>query len=115
MAIASRTPYPESLTSATPASLFVRVSANRKVGPMPVTSSKKSTCPPSCPLMNNGCYAASGPTAFAWRRAEPSRAEPRTASPSMIFVRRSEPKGTLWRHNVAGDLPGDGDQIDGEL
>ena len=40
---------------------LVKKSANRKVGPIPVSNSHRGTCPPSCPLIGEGgCYADGG-------------------------------------------------------
>jgi hypothetical protein len=88
---------------------FVRVSANRKTGPIPVTYSSRATCPASCPHYRTTCYAESGPTRLAWDRAESggSLAE-------LCDNIRTIPRGALWRHNVAGDLPGDGENLDRE-
>jgi hypothetical protein len=46
---------------------FVRVSANRKTGPIPVTNTDATTCPPSCGLFAE-CYAKSGHVLMHWRR-----------------------------------------------
>jgi hypothetical protein len=88
---------------------FVRVSQNRKTGPIPVTYSGRDTCPESCPHYRSTCYAESGPTRLAWDRAESggSLAE-------LCDNIRTIPRGSLWRHNVAGDLPGDGESLDRE-
>ena len=39
---------------------FTKKSSNKKVGPIPVTTSSKTTCPASCPMLENGCYASAG-------------------------------------------------------
>jgi len=40
-------------------------SANRKTGPMAaIYREVGATCPSSCPMLNNGCYARRGPTAI---------------------------------------------------
>jgi len=57
-------------------------SSNKKTGPIPVSTTSAKSCPDSCPLKKNGCYADGGPLALHW------------------------PAGQLWRHNQAGDLPG---------
>ena len=44
-------------------------SANRKVGPIPVTTTSATTCPDVCPFNNaneGGCYANGGPLAMHW-------------------------------------------------
>jgi len=60
--------------------------------------------------MNAGCYADSGPLALHWNKI-PYRGMPWEDFCEAIAAL---PAGTLWRHNQAGDLPGDGaDRIDG--
>lgn len=87
---------------------FIRRSGNAKLGPIPVTYSAPSTCPPSCPLKGNGCYAELAQwTANAWRKTEAF--VDWNAGLRLIALL---PPGTLWRHNVAGDLPGIGDKLD---
>lgn len=77
---------------------FVRVSRNKKTGPIPTTMTAQSSCPTTCPLKRNGCYAESGPTLLAWRKHTKHDLDHLTR---MI---QSLPKKQLWRHNVAGDL-----------
>lgn len=87
--------------------LFVRESANAKTGKIPVTYSARSTCPPSCPHYRASCYAEGYHTALAWNRA----ADGLSWAELCEKIERL-PAGTLWRHNVAGDLPGEGEKID---
>lgn len=89
---------------------FVRISANRKTGPIPVTMATRDTCPPSCPFKNNGCYAERGPVSWQWRKLEQGK-NARTL-PELCALIRTIPGGSLWRHDVAGDLPGTGETID---
>jgi hypothetical protein len=50
-------------------------SRNAKTGPIPVSTSARTTCPPSCLFNNgNGCYAASGPLALHWAKVSDGRA-----------------------------------------
>lgn len=85
---------------------FVRVSRNRKTGPIPVTYSSRDTCPASCPHYRSTCYAESGPTRMVWNRAESGE-----SLSELCEQIRTIPRGALWRHNVAGDLPGDGESL----
>lgn len=89
------------------------VSGNRKVGPIPVSTTEKKSCPPDCPLMGDGCYAAYGPLAINWKKvSERARGMAWTAFCVMVAAL---PKFQLWRHNQAGDLPQDDNgRIDGE-
>lgn len=89
---------------------FTRTSRNSKTGPMPVTTTSEESCPESCPLKHNGCFADSGPLALLWRKVTERKAG--LAWDSAMQEIAKLPKGTLWRHNQAGDLPGSGDAID---
>ena len=81
-------------------------SANSKVGPIPVTTSSRKFCPDACPLKGGPCYAESGPLALHWNKVtDGSRGITLTALCATIAAL---PEGQLWRHNQAGDLPGDG-------
>ena len=91
---------------------FTRVSRNAKTGPIPVTTTSEETCPESCPLKRHGCYAESGPLALFWRKVTERKAG--LSWEAALAEIRKLPKGTLWRHNQAGDLPGHGDSIDPE-
>lgn len=90
---------------------FTRVSRNAKTGPIPVTTTSEETCPESCPLKRHGCYAESGPLALFWRKVTERKAG--LSWEAALGEIRKLPKGTLWRHNQAGDLPGEGDKISG--
>lgn len=93
---------------------FVRVSGNRKTGPIPVTSSAPATCPPSCGLFRE-CYGKSGHLLMHWQKytapGAPGPAAGLTVDELARHI-RTIPGGSLWRHNVVGDLPGNGDEID---
>lgn len=84
-------------------------SRNDKTGEIPVSTSSRKTCPPSCPLKNKGCYADSFRLGSHWTKV--SNGERGTDWKGFLaMVRRIKP-GNLWRHNQAGDLPGTGDRI----
>jgi hypothetical protein len=86
-------------------------SQNVKTGPMPVSMTTAETCPYSCPLRGNGCYAECGNVAIHWRKVTKGDA----GLPWDLFcqrVRNDIQPGMIWRHNVAGDLPGDGKALD---
>lgn len=87
---------------------FIRTSANSKTGPIPVTYSQRETCPPSCPHYRADCYAEDYYTALAWNKV-PARGGTLGELCSNIAAL---PEGQLWRHNVAGDLPGQGEELD---
>lgn len=87
-----------------------RVSANSKTGPIPVTTSSKSTCPTSCPLKGNGCYAEYGPLGMHWHQV--SIGNRGVTLGELCSSLAKLPKHQLWRWAQAGDLPGDGHEID---
>jgi hypothetical protein len=78
-----------------------------------VTMTGNQTCPKVCPFNHanaGGCYAETGPVSWHWKKvSNGSRAVPLADTLSRIAAL---PDSTLWRHNVAGDLPGDGERID---
>ena len=98
-------------------------SRNAKVGPIPVSTTAKATCPDACPLKAKGCYAKGGPLGIMWAKlsaAKPGSYYPVTGGQawahdwaSFTAEIAALPADTLWRHNQAGDLPGEGDRIDG--
>ncbi len=90
--------------------LFTPISGNQKTGPIPVSTSSKTTCPDACPLKSKGCYAASGALNIHWSRLTAGAAG--IAWDSFLSSVRKLRKGTLWRHNQAGDLAGENNSID---
>jgi len=86
------------------------VSSNAKTGPIPVSTSSASTCPDACPFKLQGCYAKSGPLAIHWSKVTSGLRGLEWTE--FLSVVRSFSAGQLWRHNQAGDLPGDGDKIE---
>jgi len=81
---------------------FTRISRNTKTGPIPVTTTSANSCPTTCRLKGNGCYAEGGPLALHWRAVSDRR---RGGSFHELLRRiRELPRDTLWRHNQAGDL-----------
>ena len=90
---------------------LTRKSRNSKVGPIPVTTSAKETCPPSCPLKDSGCYAEAGfYTRMYWNKVTDGTRG--TGYDTFLEQIRKLPAGQTWRHNVAGDLVGKSDAID---
>lgn len=83
-------------------------SGNRKTGPIPVSMTEAASCPDRCAWKGNGCYAAGHWLGRSWQSV------PRRGLPWEEFCRAIArlPKGQLWRHNQAGDLPGQGDSLD---
>jgi hypothetical protein len=91
---------------------LTRIANNAKTGPIPVTTSSRSTCPPTCAFKGNGCYAENFPLKLHWDRV--SRGERGTTWADFVDEIRRLPKGQLWRHNQAGDLPGADGVIDAQ-
>jgi hypothetical protein len=93
---------------------FIGKSANAKIGAIPASVSSRETCPPSCPLIGDGgCYAEAGfHTRLNWNKV--TSGERGMTWDQFIIKVFDLPIGTLWRHNVAGDLPGRDDKIDAE-
>ena len=85
-------------------------SKNAKVGKMAVTTSTAKTCPTSCPFKSNGCYADSGPLKLHWDKV--TREERGDDWPTFLGKIKDMPTGSKWRHNQAGDLPGDTKNLD---
>lgn len=88
---------------------LTKVSSNSKTGAIPVTVSNRKTCPPSCPLLKNGCYAEGYYTQLHWDKV--TSGERGTDWNQFISDIKALPKRILWRHNVSGDLVGNNDKI----
>lgn len=77
--------------------LATKLSNNRKTGPMAaIYREVGATCPSSCPLLNNGCYAQRGRAAFHAKRGG-------TKTFSFAELIESMPTNTV-RLNVTGDF-----------
>lgn len=84
----------------------VELSRNAKLGLVHATYASQESCPSSCPLRDNGCYAESGHTAFQTRRLNQA-----SVGASPLDVARAEAeaiRGTLsgrldLRLHVVGD------------
>ena len=102
---------------------FTRLSKNNKIGHMPVTTSEPDSCPGSCPLKDkNICYAKKGKMRMIWEEVEKGISKRHNTEfnndyDSFIKEIHRLPKGTIWRHNQAGDLAhtGDNETIDFDL
>lgn len=80
-------------------------SRNAKTGPIPVSTTSRESCPASCPLRANGCYADGGPLGMFWDKVTDGRAGGTLGE--FVGAIAALPAGQLWRHNQAGDLPAD--------
>lgn len=87
---------------------------NDKTGPMPVTNTCWQTCPKSCG-MRKWCYARLGPLSLLFRSISMGTGKYKSISWDELCGKIARlPRKQIWRHNSAGDLPGNGDTIDHE-
>ena len=89
---------------------MTRISSNSKTGPITTTVSNKETCPPSCPLMDEGCFADAFHTKLHWNKV--SNGERGKNWEGFLDDIKTISKNALWRHNVSGDLRGQHNVID---
>lgn len=75
---------------------------------IPTTRSWRGSCPSSCPLMGKACYAENFPMTLHWEKLSREGLSYADLLDEISRLRRN----TLWRHNDAGDLIGNGDTID---
>jgi len=75
------------------------------------TYSNKNTCPDSCALKNNGCYAENFHVNLHWQKVTEGKRG--SDWQSLLDSIKALPTGATWRHNIAGDLVGQRDKIDG--
>jgi hypothetical protein len=81
---------------------LIRVSRNRKTGPIPVTTTSANSCPRTCGFRGNGCYAQSGPLALHWKAV--SGGLRGSTFDELLQEIGTLRRHALWRHNQAGDL-----------
>lgn len=83
---------------------LVRISANRKLGGIPASTTSRSSCPDNCSYKGSGCYGDGGPISMHWKAvSEGPRGDDLKTFCSKV---KQLPKFQLWRHNQVGDLPG---------
>lgn len=103
--------------------LITKKSANKKTGPMMVITSPRATCPNECPFKLKSCYAQGGPMNTLWTTLDEGVAgfTSKTSAgknlqihglDNLIAAVKEQSAGALWRMNQAGDLPGEGSDID---
>jgi hypothetical protein len=80
---------------------LISKSSNSKIGPISATMTVSKSCAPTCPLIEGGCYAKNSFVGMHWRKLDQQGGESLEALCQWIKNRAS----TIWRHNVAGDLP----------
>lgn len=91
---------------------LARVSSNVKTGAIPVSTSSKATCPDTCKLKDNGCYASNFPLSVHWSKV--TAGERGVPYDEFLLQIRALPKNQLWRHSQAGDLQGQDGVIDAQ-
>jgi ferredoxin len=85
-------------------------SSNAKTGKIPVSTSRRETCPDACPFKKNGCYADNYHLSMHWDKV--TRGERGGSLEVLCSAIAALPDNQLWRHNQAGDLSGEGDALD---
>lgn len=98
------------------------ISKNKKTGPIPVSTTSADSCPDACPfrdfitydgtMLRGSCYAKGGPVAILWRNVTNGTAG--TDWATFCDKIRALPANQLWRHDQAGDMPGDRIQLDAD-
>ena len=73
---------------------------NSKTGAMLLVRSPRSTCPESCGLKGNGCYAENFPLALHWLKQDTTGVD----FSVVLYAVRTLPKKALWRLFEAGDF-----------
>lgn len=91
---------------------FVEISGNAKLGPIAMSMSKSETCPDSCAFKKSGCYAKSGNVRIHWSKLD--RGDSGMSWDSFVDSVSRLRRGSYFRHNVAGDLPGVNEKIDAQ-
>lgn len=89
-------------------------SSNSKTGPIAVSRTEKSSCPPDCPLAK-ACYGKSGQwTNIHWNRVSHPDPEKRTGVDWETFLQQvaALPPDRAFRHDEVGDLPSKHGRID---
>lgn len=90
------------------------LSKNAKTGlGVAVSTSDSRTCPSACPLKDKQCYARFGNTSIHWKRLNDGKRGVQWAE--FVDTVKALPRGWKFRHNEAGDLPGEDNEIDTEM
>lgn len=84
---------------------LTQVSANVKTGPIPVSMTSKDSCPSTCKLKGNGCYAEQGTVNLHWTALSTGGRSRALTLEEFCGAIKSLKFQQLWRHNQAGDLP----------
>lgn len=85
-------------------------SSNSKTGAIPVSTTSKHSCPDTCSFKKGGCYALDYHLNMHWNKV--TNKERGTNWSEFCKTIAGFKPDTLWRHNQAGDLPGQNNLID---
>lgn len=88
---------------------LTRKSRNSKVGPIPVSTTERSSCG-ACALKGNGCYGDNFHLGMLWDKVSDGRLG--MSWDAFCTAIGKLPDGQLWRHNQIGDLPHVNGKID---
>lgn len=86
---------------------------NTKTGKIPTTKTTSNSCPSNCPLKSNGCYAENHWQGIQWRKLDNGQGS--ITIDQLADKIKALPDGQLWRHNIAGDLAHNNEQIRGDM
>ena len=92
---------------------FTKVSSNTKTGPIAVSMTESKSCPDTCALKQNGCYAKTSFVGIQWRQLD--KGTHGIEWDEFISQLSSLPYGSIFRHNVAGDLPHDNGNVNAAM
>jgi len=92
---------------------LIKKSNNKKTGKIPVSTTEKVSCPKVCPWKDKGCYAKYGPLGLHWNKISNKTIKNLLTWKQFCKEVSEFTNGQIWRHNQAGDLPGDNLKIDG--
>ena len=84
---------------------FVRVSGDKKTGPIAVVYCSGDTCPPGCPYHKNGCYF------WGFIRLVKIASRATDNIQAIFYSLMMLSIGAIFRWGVTGDLPGIGNRI----
>ena len=73
---------------------------NKKTGAMLLVRSPRATCPDSCGLKKEGCYAYNFPLVLHWAKQDTTGVDFST----VLYAIRSLPRDSIWRLFEAGDF-----------
>lgn len=93
---------------------FFSKGGNSKTG-LPTTTTSKNSCPISCELKGNGCYAEIGHTAIHWNKLSNAESNEKNSLNALVSNIKSHFKyltDKRIRLNQAGDLPHNNEIID---